>query len=102
MKGFGENNKSKKINRSYFLHKYDENKILNDAIKYHYEGNLMQAGKLYKFLVEKGSNNSTVYTNYGLILISKGKLKEAEYLIRKAIEFNPKDSIAYSNLGGLL
>ena len=102
MKGFGENNKSKKINRSYSLHKYDENKILNEAIKYHYEGNLIQAGRLYKFLVEKGSNNSTVYTNYGLISINKGKLKEAEFLIRKAIQLNPQDSIAHSNLGGLL
>ncbi len=102
MRGFGENNKSRKIKSSNFQYKYDDNQILKEAIKYHYEGDLLQASKLYKFLIDKGSKNSTIFTNYGLILINRRKLKEAEFYIKKAIQLNPKDHIAYSNLGGLL
>ena len=102
MKGFGEIDKSKKRKKSNFIHKYDENQLINDAIQYHCEGNILQASELYKFLIGKGSKNSTAYTNYGLILINSDKKKEAEILIKKAIELNPKDSAAYSNLGGIL
>ena len=102
MRGFGDNNKSRKIKSSDFRYKYDDNQILKEAIKSHYEGNLLQASKLYKFLIDKGSKNSTAFTNYGLILINFKKLKEAEFYIRKAIQLNPKDSIDHSNLGSIL
>ena len=102
MKGFGEIDKSKKRSKSNFIKKYDDNQILNEAIKYHCEGNILQAGKLYEFLINKGSKDSIVFTNYGLILINSGKKEDAEIFIRKAIELNPNDSIAYSNLGGIL
>ena len=102
MAGFGENKKSKKKNTSHSKQKFDEDQILNKAINYHYEGNISQASKLYRVLIEKGSENSSIYTNYGLILINFGKFKEAEYFIRKAIDLNPKDSKAYYNLGFIL
>ena len=102
MKGFGEIDKSKKRSKSNFIKKYDDDQILNEAIKYHCEGNILKASKLYKFLINKGSQNSASYANYGLILINSGKKEEAEIFIRKAIELNPKDSISYSNLGGIL
>ena len=102
MKGFGEIDKSKKRNKSNFIKKYDDDQILNEAIKYHCEGNILKASKLYKFLINKGSKNSVPYANYGLILINSGKKEDAEKFIRKAIELNPKDSISYSNLGGIL
>ena len=38
----------------------------------------------------------------GGLLKDHKKLKEAEFFIRKAIEINPKDSIAYTNLGSVL
>jgi len=102
MKGFGEIDKSKKTEKSQLFQKYNENKILNEAIKYHSEGNILQACKLYKFLMSKGSKNSIPYTNYGLILINSGKKEDAEIFMRKAIELNPKESVSYSNLGGIL
>ena len=87
---------------SHLNQKYDDDKILNKAINYHYEGNILKASKLYRVLIEKGSKNSSVYTNYGLILINFGKLKEAEFFIRKAIALNPTDSKAHYNLGIVL
>ena len=91
MKGFGEIEKSNKRKIFDSYQKNDESKILKKAINYHYEGNIFQASKLYKMLIEKGSNNSTIFINYGLILINFGNLQEAEFFIRKAIDLNPKD-----------
>ena len=101
MRGFGEANKSKKKNIPKLLPKYDDSQILTQAINYHYQGNIFQASKHYKFLIDKGSRNGTIFTNYGLILKNSGKLKDAELFLRKAIELNPKDSIVYSNLAGI-
>ena len=102
MKGFGEIDKSQKRNKSHLIQNYEWNQILSEAIRYHSEGNILKAGQLYKFLINKGFKNSIAFTNYGLILINSGKKEDAEIFIRKAIELNPKDSIAYSNLGGIL
>ena len=40
--------------------------------------------------------------NLGGMLIDFGKLKEAEFFTRKALELNPKLADAYSNLGLIL
>ena len=40
MKGFGEIDKSKKRSKSNFIKKYDDDQILNEAIKYHCKGNI--------------------------------------------------------------
>ena len=102
MAGFGETNKSNKRKKFDSYQKYDNNQILNKAINYHYGGNIFQASKLYKILIEKGYDNSTLFANYGLILINFGKLKDAKFFIRKAINLNPKDSKAHYNLGNVL
>ena len=40
--------------------------------------------------------------NLGNILINIGKIEDAELSIRKAIDLNPNDPIAYSNYGSIL
>ena len=102
MKGFWETNKSKKKKIFNLQEKYNDNEKLNMALNFHYKGDIIQASKIYKSLIDKGFKNSTIFTNYGLILINFGKLKDAEFYIRKAIELNPKDSIAHYNLGIIL
>ena len=86
MAGFGETNKSNKRKISHLHNNFNENQILNKAVNYHYAGNILEASKLYKFLIDKGSKNSTIFTNYGLILISIRRIKEAEFYVRKAID----------------
>ena len=56
MAGFGETNKSNKRKKFYSYQKYDNNQILNKAINYHYGGNIFQASKLYKILIEKDAS----------------------------------------------
>ena len=57
MAGFGETNKLNKTKKFDSYQKYDDNKIINKAINFHNEGNILQASKLYKILIEKGSIN---------------------------------------------
>ncbi len=82
--------------------KSSKNQIFNQAFKFHSEGNLLEAAKYYRKLIDQGFNDDKVFCNYGSILRNLGNLKEAELFQRKAIELNPKEAIAYSNLGNIL
>ena len=59
--------------------------MINEAIKLHSKGNLLEATKYYQYLINRGIEDQRIFSNFGLILISLGKLKEAESAIRKAI-----------------
>ena len=101
MVGFGDNNQLKKRKKYYSYNKSEYHQILHQAIKYQSEGNITRASKLYEFLIGKGFKDNALFGNYGIILINAGRLKDAELLIRKAIELNPKDATLYSNIGGI-
>ena len=102
MKGFGNNNQSKKGKIYPLNNKKEDYQILNKAIKCQSEGNIVQAIKCYEFLIKKEFQESVVFANYGIILINLGRLQEAEVSIRKAIELNPKDALLHTNLGTIL
>ena len=76
--------------------------IINQAIKFHLEGNIPEATKYYQLYINQGFKNQTVFYNYGTILKALGKLKEAEISYRKAIEINPDYALAHCNLGNVL
>ena len=76
--------------------------IINQAFKFHSEGNIPAAEKHYQFFINQGFRDHRVYSNYGIILNNLGKLKEAEILYRKAIEIKPDYAIAHSNRGNVL
>ena len=76
--------------------------IINQAIKFHLEGNIPEAIKYYKYCITQGFNDPRIFCNYGAILQGLGKLQEAKLSYRKAIELKPDYAIAYSNLGNIL
>ena len=76
--------------------------IINEAIRLHSQGNIKEASKNYKSLVEEGISDPIVFSNYGMILRDLGKLKEAEILTRKAIRIKPNYAPAHNNLGRIL
>ncbi|WP_269623982.1 tetratricopeptide repeat-containing sulfotransferase family protein [Prochlorococcus marinus] len=84
------------------LSQASKEQIINQAIKFHTEGNIAEAGKYYKQLIKQGCNDHRVFSNYGVILKNIGKLKEAELSTRKAIALNPDYAKAHFNLGGIL
>ena len=100
MAGFGEQHKSQK--KSNKKSKPSKEQIINQAFKFHSQGNISEAAKYYQLFINQGGRDHRVFSNYGVILINLGKLKEAEYSYRKAIELNPNFAEAHSNLGNVL
>ena len=76
--------------------------IINQAFKFHSQGNTSEAAKLYQYCINQGFNDQRVYSNYSIILQSTGKLQEAELSCRKAIEIKPDYADAHANLGNVL
>jgi len=76
--------------------------IINEAFKFHSQGNIEEATKLYQYFIDQGFKDYRIFSNYGLILQHLGKLKEAELLTRKAIQLNPNFADSYNNLGNIL
>ena len=91
VKGFGKQHKSKKKTPK-------KEQIINQAINFHKEGNILEAEKYYQYCIQNDFNDNRVYCNYGVILQSFGKLKDAELSFRKAIEINPDFAMAYYSL----
>ena len=82
--------------------KPSKEKLINQAFKFHSQGNLIEAEKYYKYFIKQGFSDPRMFSNYGTICQSQGKLSEAEILFRKAIHSKPDFFSAYCNLGGLL
>ncbi len=94
MRRFGEKNiKNIKINKD---------QIINQALRFHYEGNIAEAIKYYKYCINHNLKDHRVFSNYGLIMQNLGRLKEAELLQRKAITLKPDFEAGHSNLGTIL
>ncbi|PYE01066.1 tetratricopeptide repeat protein [Prochlorococcus marinus] len=77
-------------------------KILNQAFIFHSQGNISEAIKSYKNFISQGYKDPRVFSNYGDILKSLGKFKEAEITTRNAIELRPDFVGAHYNLGNIL
>ncbi len=82
--------------------KPSKEQIINQAFKFHSQGNISEAAKHYQYFIDQGFKDHKVFSNYGAILISLGKLEEAEKWFRKAIEIKPDYAKAHYNLGGIL
>ena len=79
--------------------KSSKEQIINQAFRYHSEGDITEASKYYNHFINQGFKDERVFSNYGVILNDLGNLQEAEILYRKAIEINPNFAESYYNLG---
>ncbi len=82
--------------------KPSKEQIINQAIQFHLKGNIPEASKCYQYCINQGFNDHRIFSNYGVILIDLGKLKEAELSTRKAIELKHDYADAHCNLGTIL
>ena len=101
MEGFGrKKSKNKKI-KNLKADNFKE-QIIYKAFKFHSEGNISEATKYYQSFIKQGFKDFRVFSNYGFILLGLGKFKDAELLLRKAIELKPDYAEAHLNLGNIL
>jgi len=98
MKDFEEEKKSRKTNYINF----SKNEIFNKALAFHSQDNIPEAREHYEYLINQGFKNEIIFSNYGAILENLGKIQEAEFSYRKAIEINPDFAYAHYNLGNIL
>ena len=82
--------------------KLSKEQIINQAFKFHSQGNMQEAVKHYQYFIAQGFSDHRVFSNYGSILKDFGRLQEAELFIRKAIEESPNFSNYHFNLGNIL
>ena len=73
MKGFGDQQKSKKKSNNKI--KVSKEQIISQAFKFHSQGNISEAAKYYQYFIDQGFNDHRVFSNYGVILKNHGKLK---------------------------
>ncbi len=76
--------------------------IINQIFQNHSKGNILEAEKYYQIFISQGFQDHRIFSNYGIILYSLGKLKDAELSLRKAIELKPNYAEAQNNLGIIL
>jgi len=72
---------------------------LKKAIDLHQSGDLLQAEKIYRGVLEKAPEQPDALHLLGLILHQQGKHAGAIDLITRAIKLKPTDPVYYSNLG---
>ena len=109
MKGFGNRQTNRKKGTSSSLQK-EINKItkssneqlITKALKYHSEGDFLNAERYYKLCLKQESNDPRVLSNYGLICKEAGRFEEAIKLWKKSIELYPENPTPYYNLSNLL
>ncbi len=76
--------------------------IMKQAIQFHSKGDIQKAVTYYQHFINEGFKDHIVFSNYGSILKSLGKLQEAKSYQLKAIEINPDFAQGYYNLGNVL
>ncbi len=76
--------------------------VINQAFKFHSQGNISEASKYYQYFIKKGFKDHRVFSNYASILKEFGKLKEAKLYTLKAIDISPNFAEYHSNMGSIL
>ena len=101
MKGFGDENESKKENFRNKNKEFNYDRLIEKAFLLQSQGKKIEAAKYYSYLIKNGLIDHRVFSNYGSYLREIGKYKEAELMLTRAIKLNPKYANAFYNLAGL-
>ncbi|HEX8522259.1 MAG TPA: tetratricopeptide repeat protein [Tepidisphaeraceae bacterium] len=75
---------------------------LQQAVKHHQSGQLEQAEKLYRLILEQAPDEPAVLHLLGLLVAQRGDLDEGLRLVRRAIELLPDVAEFHANLAQML
>ena len=75
--------------------------ILQEAIDQHNQGNLDEAEKKYRQILQNNKTHHDAWHLLGVVHYQKGHLDKAVQMIQKALSFNPSNVVAYNNLGNV-
>ncbi len=102
MKGFRPQHEFNEKDEIAKIRKSSKEEIINQAIKFHLQGNISEAAKYYEYLLDHGFNDPRVFSNYGVIFKQTGKVDKAIELLNKSIILFPGIAETHSYLGSFL
>ena len=94
-----------KINKTIIVQtntKKSKEQTINQAIKFYSKGNIIEASKYLKSLIDQGVEDQRLFLFYGAILQGLGKSSDAEIYTCQAITLNPNIGLSHFNLGNIL
>ena len=72
--------------------------IIDQAFKFHSQGNILEAAKLYQYFIKREFTDPRMFCNFGIILEDLGKIKEAFNCYIKTIAIEPNYPNIYPKL----
>ena len=76
--------------------KPSKEQIINQAFKFHSEGNISEAAKYYQYFIDQGFTDPRVLSNYGIICRRNGNKNLAKKLYLKSIAFSRNSQLISS------
>lgn len=80
----------------------EEQPLLKAAIRHHQAGELAEAEKAYRRVLNVNPANSSAWINLGVLMRATGRLEPAVVCLRRGLAFTPRDGSSWSNLGNAL
>src|SRR5680860_579748 len=72
---------------------------LSDADELFEQGEIKKAEKMYLRLLDKDSEDATLYNKLGLVYLADKNYKDAKSSLRQALKLEPENDTFYNNLG---
>ena len=102
MKGFGNNNKTKKKSKDKKDSSLQKDKLISNALSLHSKGKIKEALEIYNFLVQNKIYDHRILNNLGSIYSQIKQFDKAILLFDESIKKFPDCIEAYPNLANVL
>ncbi|MBO6990577.1 MAG: tetratricopeptide repeat protein [Prochlorococcus marinus XMU1422] len=102
MKGFGNNNKTKKKSKEKKDNSLQKDKLISNALSLHSKGKIKEALEIYNFLIQNKIYDPRILNNLGTIYSQIKQLDKAILLFNESIKKFPDCIEAYLNLANVL
>ena len=102
MKGFGNNNRTKRKSKEKKDNSLQKDKLISNALSLHSIGKVKEASEIYSFLIQNKIYDPRVLNNLGTIYSQIKQFDKAISLFDESIKKFPDCIEAYTNLANVL
>src|SRR4051812_25785787 len=75
--------------------------MIQQAVQFHSGGNFADAESMYLKILDRAPNEPAALHLFGVLRHQQGRHAEAADLVRRAVQINPRDADAYTNLASI-
>ena len=102
MKGFGDNDRTKKKAIEKKINSLQNDKLISDALSLHSRGKIKEALEIYNLLIQNKIYDPRIFNNLGTIYSQIKQIDKAILLFEESIKKFPDCMEAYPNLANVL